>query len=238
MYADVQGVEATARTSRRETILEAAVRVFGQRGYRATTVANVIAEAGVSRTTFYKHFADKHECFLATYELAVQRVLAAVEAECEGRQLGGRQQPSRGQRAWLEQVRCGLTALIDLLVTSPELARVAVVEGVLAGAKGRQRQLATVERFAHLLDTGHEAEAAAEANGGRRCRRPELPANTGLMATSAVVGLLFDEIQAGRAADLPQYLPGLLFALLVPYVGPRAATEEMQSSLAYSIASR
>ena len=51
--------------SRRDRILTAMIRVVGRKGYDATSVADVIAEADTSRTTFYKHFEDKHDCFLA-----------------------------------------------------------------------------------------------------------------------------------------------------------------------------
>ena len=56
----------------------------------------------------------------------------------------------------------------------------------------------------------------------------DLPSNIGLMAAGAVSGLIFDELLTGRAERLPELLPDLLFALLVPYIGPSAATEEMR----------
>ena len=63
-----------APESRRELILEAMVRVVGRKGYKETSVADVIEEAETSRTTFYKHFEDKHDCFLAAYDMLVDRV--------------------------------------------------------------------------------------------------------------------------------------------------------------------
>ena len=124
MYAVVRIVTAD-RTSRRRTIEEAAIGVVGRKGYRATTVGDIIAEAGVARTTFYKHFEDKHQCFLASYDLAAARVLAAVEAGC------GEERP------WLERVQGRLASLVDLLAADPPLARVVVVEATVAGAHGR-----------------------------------------------------------------------------------------------------
>jgi hypothetical protein len=131
-----------------------------------------------------------------------------------------------GQRPWLERVRGGLGALVELLAAEPELARTVVVEAAVAGAQARRRQWAATGRFAQLLEAGRDE------------RGPALPANTGLMATSAVAGLLFDEIQTGRVAELPQRLPDLLFALLVPYLGPVDAAEEMRRAAAYPAASR
>lgn len=199
----------TGTESRRQAIVEAMIRVVGRKGYRAASVADVIAEVRTSRTTFYKHFSDKHDCFLAACDIAAERVLTAVATGCDG------------ERPWLERLRSGLESLVELLARDPGLARLAVVEAAVAGAEARRRQLAAIGRCARLLETGGERPGV------------DLPANTGLMAASAVVGLLFDEVQGGRADNLPQRLPELLFALLVPYLGPAEAAEEMRRPLAY-----
>ena len=195
--------------TQRQPILEAMVRVVGRQGYKATSVADVIAEAGVSRTTFYKHFEDKQECFLAAYDMLTERVLAEVIANCDGEQ------------AWLERVRIGLTTIVEMFALDPQLARTAVVEVAAAGADARQRHWNAITRFTEFLEDGEELA------GGR-----ELPENIALMAAGAVSGLIFDELLTGRAEQLPKLLPDLLFALLVPYIGPGAATEEMRRAAA------
>jgi AcrR family transcriptional regulator len=195
--------------TRRQLILEAMVRVVGRKGYKATAVADVIAEADVSRTTFYKHFDDKHECFLAAYDLVVERVLGAVVANCDAGQ------------PWLERMRAGLATVVEMFALDPELARTAIVEVAAAGADARQRHWNAVSRLTEYL-----AEGEALADGR------ELPQNIGLMAAGAVSGLIFDELLTGRAERLPELLPDLLFAMLVPYIGPSAATEEMRRAAA------
>jgi len=195
--------------TRRQLILEAMVRVVGRQGYKATSVADVIAEADVSRTTFYKHFEDKHECFLAAYDMVTERVLDEVIAKCNGEQ------------TWLERVRIGLTTIVEMFALDPQLARTAIVEVAAAGAEARQRHWNAITRFTEFLEDGEELA------GGR-----ELPDNIALMAAGAVSGLIFDELLTGRAERLPQLLPDLLFALLVPYIGPGAATEEMRRAAA------
>jgi len=195
--------------TRRQLILEAMVRVVGHQGYKATSVADVIAEADVSRTTFYKHFEDKHECFLAAYDMVTERVLDEVVASCDGEQ------------AWLERVRIGLTTIVEMFALDPQLARTAIVEVAAAGADARQRHWNAITKFTEFLEDGEELA------GGR-----ELPDNIALMAAGAVSGLIFDELLTGRAERLPQLLPDLLFALLVPYIGPGAATEEMRRAAA------
>jgi len=194
-----------APESRRELILAAMIRVVGSKGYKETSVADVIEEAGTSRTTFYKHFDDKHECFLAAYDMLVEQVFTEVVAECNG------------DEPWLQRVETGLSTIVRLFALDPLLARTAVVEVAAAGADARQRHWNAVARFTEYLEGGRELA------DGR-----ELPENISLMSAGAVSGLIFDELLAGRAAQLPALLPDLLFAMLVPYIGPRAAAEEMR----------
>lgn len=194
-----------SRETRRQPILEAMVRVVGRKGYKATSVADVIAEADTSRTTFYKYFDDKHDCFLAAYDMVVDRIVEEVVAACDG------------EEDWLDRVRTGLTTIVDMFALDPELARTAIVEVEAAGAEARQRHWSAVNRFTEFLEDGRLA-------AGDR----ELPENIALMAAGAVSGLIFDELLTGRAERLPKMLPDLLFALLVPYLGPGAATEEMR----------
>ncbi len=198
-----------ATESRRDLILAAMIRVVGAKGYKATSVADVIEEAGTSRTTFYKHFDDKHGCFLAAYEKLVERVFGQVVANCDGEQ------------PWLERMRTGLATIVDLFAVDPTLARTAVVEVAAAGADARQLHWNAVARFTEFLDAGRELTE------GR-----ELPDNIALMSAGAVSGLIFDEVLAGRAERLPAMLPDLLFAMLVPYIGPRAAADEMRRATA------
>jgi AcrR family transcriptional regulator len=186
--------------TRRDAIVEGMIRAAGRKGYLATSVADVIAEADVSRTTFYKHFDDKQACFLAAYDLAVGRIIAAAEASCEGR------------RNWRKRAVAGLAAMVELLAAEPALARIAVVEAAPAGPKARDRHRAAIARLGRLLEPHDEPEL-----------RPDLPSNTALMAVGAVAGLVFDELRKGRTADLTSLLPELEFALLVPFLGPRAA---------------
>lgn len=195
--------------TRRQAILEAMVRVVGRKGYKATSVADVIEEANVSRTTFYKHFEDKQECFLAAYDLVVERVLSEVIGNCDL------------EAPWLERMRDGLATVVEMFALDPALARTAIVEVAAAGADARRRHWDAITRVTEFLADGEELTE------GR-----ELPANIGLMAAGAVSGLIFDELLTGRAERLPDLLPDLLFALLVPYIGPGAATDEMRRAAA------
>lgn len=191
--------------SQRERLLEATIRVVAAKGYRATTVGDLTREAGVSRTTFYELFEDKEACFLAAYDNAVdvlmRRIVAAYEAE----------------ERWPNRARAGLAALLEALAAEPALGRLALVDIGAAGPAAQRRFRAAVQRLTPLFEEGRDF-----APGGR-----ELPANTSRMAIGGVTGLIADELAAGRAKQLPELLSDLLFATLVPYIGPDAASREV-----------
>ena len=58
--------------SQRGRLLAAMAEVVASKGYGAVAVRDVIARAGVSRKTFYEHFDNKEECFLAAYDAGVE----------------------------------------------------------------------------------------------------------------------------------------------------------------------
>ena len=136
--------------------------------------------------------------------MLVERALDTLISRCDG------------ERPWLERVTAGLELVVELCVANPELARAAVVEVAMAGAEARRLHWNAVARFADSMAPNHELAEQAE-----------LPVNTALMSAGAVAGMIFDQLLAGRASELPKLLPDLKFALLVPYIGPHAATEEM-----------
>lgn len=181
------------------------IRVVGAKGYKDASVADVLREADASRTTFYKHFDGKQACFLAAYEMLVEQVFGEVAASCDSEQ------------PWVARMRAGLSTLVDRFARDPALARTAVIEAAAAGPDARRLQLEAIARFTEFLDGGRELAG----NGG-------LPENISLMSAGAVFGLIFDELLAGREAELRGRLPDLLFAMLVPYLGPEAAAAEMR----------
>jgi AcrR family transcriptional regulator len=197
--------EVVAR-SQRERLLEAAVRVVAAKGYGAMTVGDLTREAGVSRTTFYELFEEKEACFLAAYDGAVEtlvrRVLRAYEAE----------------QAWPERAAAGLAALLEALAEEPALARLSLVDIGNAGPAAQRRYRAAIQRLTPLFEEGRDF-----APGGRN-----LPANTSRMAIGGVTGLISDELVTDQAEQLPALLSDVLFATLVPYIGPDAAAREVE----------
>ena len=94
------GHDEVAR-NQRTRLYGAMIESVSQRGYQATTVAHVIALAGVSRRAFYELFANKEQCFLSTYDIIVararKRMLDAWTTE----------------RGWANRLHAGCKALLD-----------------------------------------------------------------------------------------------------------------------------
>lgn len=72
---DLPRVPQQARSrQKRDAVLEAAVRLFQQRGYDTTTADDIAAEAQVSIGTFYSYFRNKRQVFLTLYNDCIQSI--------------------------------------------------------------------------------------------------------------------------------------------------------------------
>src|SRR5213082_896317 len=69
---------ADVARSQRERMLRAMAEAVSELGYATTPVAEVLRRAGVSRETFYEHFRNKQECFLAAYDASARMLRGAV----------------------------------------------------------------------------------------------------------------------------------------------------------------
>jgi AcrR family transcriptional regulator len=195
--------------SERERILEAMLRVASSKGYEEAAVADVIDAAGVSRQAFDELFASKQACFLAAYDAAADvgafYVIAAFEA-AEG-------QP------WPDRIVAALDALVELFAAEAEIVEMAMIEAAAMGEGPRVLYRDAVARFEPLFEDGFRHSPQGK----------ELPADTASFAVAAAVSIIFDEMRAGRGRELRRILPELVYAVLMPYLGPEAAGVVMKS---------
>ncbi|HEX3174715.1 MAG TPA: TetR/AcrR family transcriptional regulator [Solirubrobacterales bacterium] len=187
--------------NQRERIITALVDTVAERGYNATTVANITKAASVSRRTFYEHFADKEACFLAAYEMVTEHIAAAMRAAAESFD------------DWPEKVRAALATMLSFLAGEPELARLCMIEPVAAGGEIGARHRASMQGLVEILKAGRPE------HGGRR----PLPEATEETLVGGIVSLIVREISADRAEQLEELLPDLIELTLAPYIGPEEA---------------
>jgi AcrR family transcriptional regulator len=187
--------------NQRERIVTALVDTVAERGYNATTVANITKAASVSRRTFYEHFADKEACFLAAYEMVTEHIAAAMRAAAESFE------------EWPEKVRAALATMLSFLAGEPELARLCMIEPIAAGGRCAAPPPPAGEGLVEILKAGRPEHGD---------RRP-LPEATEETLVGGIVSLIVREISADRAARLEELLPDLVELTLAPYVGPEEA---------------
>jgi AcrR family transcriptional regulator len=194
--------------SQRERLLAAVVRVSASKGYEATSVADILEEAGVGRESFYELFDDKQACMLAARQLLVEDLAEKVQVAYEG--------PGR----WPERLREALAAALDWFAADPVGGRVMMLELAAMGPISREVFQEEFSRFTHLLDGGLDG-------GGPQ---PEVPRAT-VLAVGAAFARIYDEVARSRTEELPAMLAELTYEVLVPFVGEAEAREQQRQAI-------
>lgn len=198
-------------TSQRGRILQAVAEVVADKGYAATTVAQVIGRARVSRSAFYAIYADKDAAYLAAYSRAADQVMDLVlRSYGEG---GG----------WLEAHRRSLRTYLAAYRLAPAYAWAFSVEIRSAGAAAQRRRDEVMDRYAGLI-----GETARQARAERNL--PELTREVLLGVTSSVDELVSRAIREGHLERLEALQAPLLHLHLSALVGPEFAAEHAQLS--------
>jgi AcrR family transcriptional regulator len=179
--------------NQRERILAAVAAAAAELGYAEMSVETIIARAGVSRRTFYEHFRNKEDAFLAAYDAAVHQQARCIQRACF-RQTGVR-----------ERLRAGIGAYLQGMADEPERARMCIVEVLAAGPQAIARRNAAMRMFAEIIE-----DNIRELIPG--CPQPSLAAETIVGGINEVV---FSRILAGRIDELPGLADDLLVTILM-----------------------
>lgn len=138
------------RQRQRLRLALAMIECVAEDGYRSTRVADVIARAGVSRKTFYEHFANKEDCLLATYDYIAAEGIRRIES-------------AYGEAGtWLGRVEAAIRALFDSAIANPGAMRLSLVEITAVGPAGIERRIRTIRRYQGFI---RDALALAPGSG-------------------------------------------------------------------------
>jgi AcrR family transcriptional regulator len=132
--------EGVLVVSPRGRLLDAMTAAVADKGYAATSVADVIKAARASRSTFYEQFSDKEDCFLAAYQLASDYTSARMAAAA--------QQPAATLSERLARL---FDTYLSVLADYPLAARAFEVEIRAAGAPSQRHRRQVIDQFAELL---------------------------------------------------------------------------------------
>ena len=194
--------------NQRERLIAGLAEAIAENGYSGTTIAHITRHAAVSRRTFYEHFSSKDECFVAAYDTVMVELRDRVSAAFEGAD------------DWPHAVKAGIGAMLEFLAAEPSLARLCMVEALVAGPVVVERYDAAIQSFVPYFQSGREG------------RPPEVLARLSPTTEEALVGgmvsLISRRIIAGKAEELEELLPDLVEFTLTPYVGSAEASKLAQ----------
>ena len=199
----------------RGRLLEGLAGAIDEKGYGAATIADVVRHARVSKRTFYEHFSDKEECFLAAYDVVVEGLVRAV-GDAYNR-----------EDQWRDKVRSGLGEFLRFLAAEPDFARMCIVEVLAAGPSALQRRDGAMRMFTVFFEAGRQ-EAGEEM--------PPLPALVSESVVGAIYEVIYSRILRNRTEELPDLLPDMMYIALVPYLGPDEAARDYLAATAGRIA--
>jgi AcrR family transcriptional regulator len=190
--------------SQQQRILEAMAKSVAEKSISATTIADIVGCASISRATFYKHFTNKRECFYATADAFLEELQgAAVVAYAHS-------------DSPIDSVRDVIAAVLELLAAKPDYAKLLLLEAPIVDPE-------IVRRYRKFAMGALEKQLAAEDGARQAEADPEI-------AFGRAKVLIADYLAAGQVEDLPSLLPELVYIALLPYAGQDAALAQAQLS--------
>lgn len=195
--------------------MAAVADVVAEKGYTGATIGEIAARAGVSRRTFYEHFTDKEDCYLAAYDVMVETLFSRMQAELEERQ-------GEDWRALAARV---LNAYMTTLTDEPAVTRAFLLEVQAAGVKARRRRTEVHREFATLLASAHELI---------RRRDPSLaplPERIYLAVVGGVSNLVCEMLEQSAKEPLSSIEQDILLWIVATVEGAATAIEALEAAV-------
>jgi AcrR family transcriptional regulator len=186
------------RASQRGRLLAAMVQVVTDKGYAATTVADVVERAGVSRRTFYEMFPDKETCFIAAYDTGVEIMLGRLRAAIA----------AVPREDWRARARAAVTTYMEVLAEEPAFAWALHVEIVGAGSIALARRAQMLGLFGEIWGRFHELARREDPS------RPKLSPDASHAMAGGMEELVRERLRTQGARSLPAYADEVMRAAL------------------------
>jgi AcrR family transcriptional regulator len=188
--------EAVAE-SQRARLIDGLVYAAASKGYTATTIADVVEQAGVSRRTFYEQFEDKEDCLVAACRLAQDFLTKRIREELRAAAPG----------SWREALEIGVRVYLATLAEEPEYAQVLHFEIFAASEKVRDWFAGLEEeqtRFFQMINA--TARSSDPAVG-------EMSREAAVMVAGGIRELVRNALRHGTLPDLPAASPSVARAV-------------------------
>ncbi|HMJ12085.1 MAG TPA: helix-turn-helix domain-containing protein [Polyangiaceae bacterium] len=187
------------RDDQRRRILMGAARVFGRDGYAAASVATILECSGVSRGTFYRHFNDLADVFLAVKQEAANLLFDFVEERI------------RDERDPAERLRAGVNAFLSLVAENADLVRVFRRESPANRPSHREIRNQTLNRFVALI---REGASEAMKQGLIKNMPDDLTIYALVVAFEGVIARYLDSRDEARVLEAETAMVSLCFRAL------------------------
>jgi AcrR family transcriptional regulator len=191
----------------RERIVAAIGRVVAEQGFGALTVERVLTAAGVSRSTFYDHFANKQEAVLEAHEVIFDRFFASLRGACAA------------EAEWPTKIRSAIVATVDFAITRPEQIQLLATGSLSADSLLAERIVGSHDRLADLLKGARVGSPHAD-------RLPKCTEQFMIAAIASFVASYLTKEEADRLRDLQS---DLIELTLIPYYGTKVAARVARS---------
>lgn len=124
--------------SQRERLLDALVALCAESGIEAVKIGDITSRARTAKRTFYAHFTDLQDCFIAAYDRVNEAVFTALATG------------AAPYSAPFPRIAHALTALLDYLAEHPSSANLWVLQSHAAGPLPAERRTQTMHQLADL----------------------------------------------------------------------------------------
>lgn len=181
----------------RGRLMLAMAQSITEKGFGQTVVADVVRIAKVSRRTFYEHFEDREDCFLAVCDAFTDKARELIAEAADS------------DRPWRERVRAGIEVHTALLMSNPPLTRSFFFEIYSTGERGAAQHRKIHRRFAEQL---------VEISTQVRRTNPELNPVSFPLASMIVAGigeLAMLEMEQGATEELSQEMNAVAFRMII-----------------------
>jgi AcrR family transcriptional regulator len=189
----------------RHPLAAATMAVLHERGFDATTVGEICARAGVSRSELPRRFNSKRLLCLAVSEAYVGDLKARVRSAYAA---GG---------VWPDCLRGAAYESVRWIVDHQDAAWWGTVGVLAVGEIGRAKRDVVFAWGSTLIDAGREVAPDPDA----------IPRGAAMMAVGSIVETLGRRVQGTLSDDPVVAVPRLMYLAVLPYLGEEAARREL-----------
>jgi AcrR family transcriptional regulator len=187
----------------RQRLLDGLADSIAERGYRDTTVADIVRNAKTSKRTFYGEFPSKEECFVELLRTNNEHLIAAIQAAADA------------EAPWEEQIRAAADAYVDHISARPAITLSWIREAPALGAAAQPLHRLAMEQLTDMLVD------LTDSPGFRRAGLPPAPRPLALILLGGLRELTAQVVEHGTDLhDITE--PAVIAATAI--LGPRGVS--------------